>query len=199
MESRPRSFQKLHTETNRAQSDMELAAAVLRKDRKATADFVSLYADAIYAYVRRRLIPRSDLVDDIVQEVFVGAWDNLANFRGESSLRAWLLSIAKHKVEDYYRQRIRQTEVLASVDIDELEVPSAYRHSEELIDKQRVEDKIRATLTTLPETYSLILLWRYWEKRSAREIAIALGKTEKAIERLLARARAQFRKKWNNG
>jgi RNA polymerase sigma factor (sigma-70 family) len=94
---------------------MELAAALLRKDRKATADFVSLYADAIYAYVRRRLIPRSDLVDDIVQEVFVGAWDNLANFRGESSLRAWLLSIAKHKVEDYYRQRIRQAEVLASV------------------------------------------------------------------------------------
>jgi len=178
---------------------MELAAALLRKDRKATADFVSLYADAIYAYVRRRLIPRSDLADDIVQEVFVGAWDNLANFRGESSLRAWLLGIAKHKIEDYYRQRIRQAEVLASVDMDELEVPSAYQHSEELIDKRRVEDKIRATLTTLPETYSLILLWRYWEKRSAREIAIALGRTEKAVERLLARARAQFRKKWNNG
>ena len=198
MEPRPRSFQKLHTET-KAESDMELAAALLRKDRKATADFVSLYADAVYAYVRRRLIPRFDLVDDIVQEVFVGAWDNLANFRGESSLRAWLLSIAKHKVEDYYRQRMRQTEVLASVDIDELKVPSAYQHSEELIDKRRVEDQIRATLTTLPETYSLILLWRYWEKRSAREIAIALGKTEKAVERLLARARAQFRKKWNNG
>src|SRR5262245_66463092 len=103
---------------------MELAAALLRKDRKATADFVSLYADAIYAYVRRRLIPRSDLVDDIVQEVFVAAWDNLATFRGESSLRPWLCSIAKHKLEDYYRRRIRQTEGLRSVDIAALEAAS---------------------------------------------------------------------------
>src|SRR5262249_36941314 len=155
------------------ESDVELAAAVLRKDRKATAEFVALHADAIYAYVRHRLIPRFDSVDDVVQEVFVAAWDNLGNFRGESSLRAWLLSIAKHKVEDYYRRRIRQSEVLASLDMDQLEVPFAYEHSEELIDKGRVEDKIRAILTTLPESYSLILLWRYWEKRSAREIAAA--------------------------
>jgi len=199
LDSRPRSSQKLLVKAGRVELDLELAAAVLRKDRKATADFVSIYADVIYAYVRRRLIPRLDLVDDIVQEVFVAAWDNLANFRGESSLRVWLLGITRHKVEDYYRQRLREPEMLASLDIDQLEVPSAYPHSEELVDKRRIEEKIQATLTTLPETYTLILLWRYWEKRSAREIAFAIGKTEKAVERLLARARAQFKKKWNNG
>jgi RNA polymerase sigma-70 factor, ECF subfamily len=109
VESRARSVQKLLPKADRAESDIELAAAVLRKDRKATAEFVSLYADSIYAYVRHRLIPRFDSVDDIIQEVFVAAWDNLANFRGESSLRAWLLGIAKNKVEDYYRRRIRRT------------------------------------------------------------------------------------------
>jgi len=40
------------------------------------------------------------------------------------------------------------------------------------------------------------LLWRYWEARSARDIANAIGKTEKAVERLLARARARFRQLW---
>jgi RNA polymerase sigma-70 factor (ECF subfamily) len=113
-------------------------------------------------------------------------------------LKAWLLSIARHKVEDYYRRRIREPEVLASLDADDVEPAAIHGHPDELIDKHRIADRIRTTLMTLSESYSLILLWRYWEMRSASEIAAATGKTEKAVERLLARARAQFKKKWNN-
>jgi DNA-directed RNA polymerase specialized sigma24 family protein len=39
-------------------------------------------------------------------------------------------------------------------------------------------------------------LWRYWEQRSIREIAAAIGATEKSIERMLARARARFKELW---
>jgi DNA-directed RNA polymerase specialized sigma24 family protein len=53
-------------------------------------------------------------------------------------------------------------------------------------------------LASLPEAYSLALLWRYWEKRSAQEMAERTGKTVKAIERLLARAREMFRERWSN-
>jgi len=42
-------------------------------------------------------------------------------------------------------------------------------------------------MATLPEPYRLALLWRYWEKRSTQEMAMRTGKTEKAIEGLLAR------------
>jgi hypothetical protein len=42
------------------------------------------------------------------------------------------------------------------------------------------------------ESYGLALRWRYWESRSVRDTADATGKTEKAIERLLAHARARF-------
>jgi DNA-directed RNA polymerase specialized sigma24 family protein len=41
-------------------------------------------------------------------------------------------------------------------------------------------------------------MWRYWEEASAREMAAKTGKTEKAIERLLARARVEFRERWNH-
>jgi RNA polymerase sigma-70 factor (ECF subfamily) len=183
-----------------AESDLRLAVAVLRKDRKATAEFVALHADAVYGYVRHRLIPRADLVDDVVQEVFLAAWDSLASFRGESSLRAWLLSIARHKVEDYYRRRLREPSPLEN-DEDPLDskVPAVDPQVDGLIDRSRLENKIAEILANLPETYGLILLWRYWEKRSARDIAVTIGRTEKAVERLLARARAQFKKKWNNG
>jgi RNA polymerase sigma-70 factor (ECF subfamily) len=51
-------------------------------------------------------------------------------------------------------------------------------------------------LARLPERYGLILLWRYWEQRSTREMATAIGATEKSVERMLARARARFRELW---
>jgi len=57
--------------------DQDLVAAVLAKDRKATAEFVARYADGIYGYVRARLAPRYEFVDDLVQEVFLAAWQSL--------------------------------------------------------------------------------------------------------------------------
>jgi DNA-directed RNA polymerase specialized sigma24 family protein len=41
-------------------------------------------------------------------------------------------------------------------------------------------------------------MWRYRDDKSVREIAELTGKTEKAVERLLARARQAFRRRWND-
>src|SRR5690348_14615074 len=88
--------------------ERRLVADVLRKDRKATADFVARHADAVFAYVRRRAWPRMDVTEDLVQETFLAAWQNLPSYRGDSCLRNWLLGIARHKVEDYYRRRLQE-------------------------------------------------------------------------------------------
>ena len=106
------------------------------------------------------------------------------------------MGIARHKVEDYYRTQIRQMRSLSDVEDDSAVTPMLYPHFDETIDRARLEQKTRRILAGLPEPYGLILLWRYWEKRSAREMAEGTGKTEKAIERLLARARSQFKRCW---
>ena len=176
-------------------SDRELVAEVLRKDRKATAEFVDRYADHVYAYVRRRLIPRADLVDDVVQEIFLAAWENLDKFKGDSPLRSWLLGIARHKVEDHYRKRLR--EIPLEEEDENLESQPENAHAlEEALAKRQIGQRTQGILATLPETYSIVLLWRYWENRSLRDIAVQIGKTEKGVERLLARARQQFKKRW---
>jgi len=177
--------------------DFQLVAAVLRKDRKATAEFVSLHADPIYNFVWNRLIPRTDLVEDLVQEVFLAAWENLPKFQGTSSLRSWLLGIARHKVEDYYRLRLREAVSLDGDDGEPLPIP-VYPEFDELVDQKRLAERIRGVLKSLPDVYSLALLWRYWENRSASEMAAQTGRTEKAVERLLARAREQFMRRWSD-
>jgi RNA polymerase sigma-70 factor, ECF subfamily len=173
-----------------------LVAEILRNDRKAAARFVAAHVDAVYAYARHRLAPRADLVDDVVQDVFLAALNSLTTYQGQSSLRAWLLGIARHKVEDVYRQRLRAPAALEEGTAAETETaaPAAF---DEAIDADRAKAKARRVLAQLPERYGLVLLWRYWEQRSTRDMAAAIGTTEKSVERLLARARARFKALWS--
>ena len=196
-QGQPKTCQAEDSSTGASQlPDLDLVAEVLLKDRKATSEFVARYADHVYAYVRRRLIPRTDLVDDLVQEIFLAAWENLNKFRGDSPLRIWLLGIARHKVEDHYRKRLREREFRdEGENVDE--EPASFPDPEETLAKRQVSQRTHEILTKLPETYTIVLLWRYWEKRSLGDIALQIGRSEKGVERLLARARQQFKKRWN--
>ena len=176
--------------------ERQLVASVLRKDRKAAAQFVAAHIDAVYAYARHRLTPRDDLVDDVVQDVFLAALNGLMAFHGHSSLRTWLIGIARHKIEDVYRQRLRLPEALDTVEAVEAPPALASPTLDEQIDAARSGEKARQVLAQMPERYGLLLLWRYWEQRSTREMAAAIGTTEKSVERTLARARAQFKDLW---
>ncbi len=175
--------------------EQRLVAEVLAKDRKATADFVSRCSDWVYSFVRYRLTPRTEMVEDLTQETLLAAWQSLPNFRGDGSLRSWVLGIARHKVEEYYRRSIREVASPEEDSVPELaETPAL----EQQLDSAMQQERVQATLALLPEAYGLALLWRYRDGKSAREMAELTGKTEKAIERLLARARENFRRRWND-
>ena len=176
--------------------DQNLVAEVLAKDRKATAEFVARCADCVYPFVRRRLLPNTAMAEDLVQEIVLAAWQNLSGFRGDSDLRAWVLGIARHKVEDHYRKRLRQAEI--EEEEDSVPEPALQPMFDEKLDGETQRQRIEAVLAALPEAYGLALQWRYRDNRSTREMAVLTGKTEKAMERLLARARGSFKKRWLN-
>jgi RNA polymerase sigma-70 factor, ECF subfamily len=186
------------TSNSRADEDAALVLAVLRKDRKATAEFVGRYSGHIYGYVRSRLAPRYEQVEDLVQEIFLAAWENLSHYRATGSLQAWVMGIARHKLEDYYRERLRKPEFSEDADLDPDTLTSG-PVVDQVLEQDQLRKNTQRVLAALPEQYRLALIWRYWEKTPAREMAIKTGKTEKAIERLLARARAEFRERWNHG
>jgi RNA polymerase sigma-70 factor (ECF subfamily) len=173
--------------------DLALARAIRGRDRKATAELVARHADAVYSYVLRRVSPKVALADDLTQDVFLSAWQSIGAYEGRASLRAWLLGIARHKVDDYYRDTLRRWMVdeshasaTASNDI----------HLDDAIDAKRLRARTLAALDRLREDYRALLRWRYWDQRPVAEIASELGRTEKAIERMLARARDHFRRAW---
>ncbi|MEZ5352920.1 MAG: sigma-70 family RNA polymerase sigma factor [Bryobacteraceae bacterium] len=175
-------------------SEAALVAGVRAKDRKATAEFVDRFAGPVEHYLKARLWPRADLVDDLAQEVFLAAWERFDSYRGDAPLRAWLLGIARHKVEDHYRAVVRAEPVPMD---DIAEPPGDELAIDEALDRTQAAERMREILAMLTPPYGVLLQWRYWEKRSLREMAERTGRTEKAVERLLARARVHFRREWN--
>jgi len=155
--------------TSSASDDSALVAAVLRKDRKATAQFVALYADDLYRYLRSRLAPMYDQVDDLVHEVFLAAWESLPGYQGTGPLRAWVMGIARHKVEDYYRARLRMPESIEDSGQEPVATAST-SDFDQLMEQDELRRHTRRVMGGLPEKYRAALIWRYWEKASAREM-----------------------------
>ncbi len=176
--------------------ERRLIAGVLAKDRKATAEFVANCADWLYPFVRNRLVPMNEVVEDLIQEIVFAAWQALPSYRVDANLRSWVLGIARHKVEDYYRATLQALEI--QEDDEPLLEPAVTPEFEEQLDSAALREKVQETLACLPEPYALALMWRYRDEKSIREMAQLTGKTEKAMERLLARAREHFRRRWSN-
>lgn len=85
-----------------AVDDRELAAAARAGDVEAFEELVRRHGPSLYRYARQ-MTRDADAVKDIVQETFVAAWRQIANFRGESSVRTWFFSICARKVVDSHR------------------------------------------------------------------------------------------------
>lgn len=156
---------------------------------------LSRYARAVKKYVYFRLAPRADHADDIVQDVFLAAWKNLSAYRGNSSLKSWLMGIARNKVKDYYRAHLREPDTLETAK-EKSGAKIAPALIDDHLDKERARIKARRVLNELPEKYRIILIWRYWDEYPVKAIATRIGKTGKATERMLARARDEFRLVW---
>ena len=172
--------------------DLRLAAAVRDKDRKATAELVERYADSVYSYVSHRLFPNIAQAEDLVQEVFLAALQSIGSFTGKSPIHAWLLGIARHKVDDHYRLVLREAQF---DDVVALDLKSD-QDVADIVDRDTMRNRTIETLGQLREDYRVLLRWRYWEYRSTAEIAALTGRSEKSIERGLARARAHFKRTW---
>lgn len=82
--------------------DEALRAAAVIGDREAFDVIVTRYGPVLYRYARRMLASEAD-VPDVVQDTFVAAWQQMAGFRGSSSLRTWLFAICYRKIADTHR------------------------------------------------------------------------------------------------
>ncbi len=71
--------------------------------------WVEEHGDALFQYAVVR-VRATDLAEDLVQETFLAAIDALDQFREESRIRTWLISILRRKIVDHYRAQAKEAD-----------------------------------------------------------------------------------------
>ncbi len=168
----------------------QIVREVLLGKKTAATRFYREFAGTVRRFLRGK-VGNEAAIEELLQDTFLSAFDALPLYRGESSVKTWLLSIARHEVADYYRKRyvrnvVEQTGMLwegvgESGSTPELEWK-----------KREMSEKFDLTLSKISKKYQKILELRYQKGLTVKEIAGKLVLSFKATESLLFRARAAF-------
>lgn len=181
--------------------DLQLVQRVLNQDRQAFEQFFDTYFSRLHRFCAAR-ISSPEACEDIVQETLIKAVRNLESFRGEAALFSWLCQICRHEISNWYQRQGRKAEMCVSLDdvpniraaLESLYAPAAVDEAERLA----MEKLVQLTLDYLPDNYSRVLEYMYLEGMTVKEIAAQQGTGVIAVQSLLARARAAFRRGFND-
>jgi RNA polymerase sigma-70 factor, ECF subfamily len=136
-----------------------------RGDRDAFDELYKIFAPMVHGIVLAR-VPR-DAVDDIVQEVFLAAYEKLPSLRERNAFGGWLAAIARNSATEFYRTA-KQTEELPE-NLSRCDAP--HREAREILDAIR----------QLPDSYSETLVLRLVEGMTGAEIAEQTGLTPESV------------------
>jgi RNA polymerase sigma-70 factor (ECF subfamily) len=175
-------------------NDVTLARQIADGNEAALEMFYARYADSLFAFIYHHLDESRPDTEDVWQDTLLAALHALPAYRGQARLFTWLCSIARHKIADHVRRQGRQpADVFSDVPDDQLStLISSTLLPEEALTQRATRIRVIEALGLLPEDYCMALVARYADECSVSEVARMLGRTYKATESLLSRARSAF-------
>ena len=177
-------------------ADADLIAAVLQGNTASFEPLVAKYQSRIFA-MARRYARREDEVEDIVQEVFLKAFQKLATFRGEAPFEHWLMKLSVRTCYDFLRSHQRNRENLFS-EVHEEDTNWFERFASEPGLDHEHADAAKALVNKVLELLSpaarMVITLLEIEERSIKEISALTGWSIALVKVRAFRARNEMRK-----
>jgi len=177
-------------------TDADLIAAVLKGDAASFEPLVQKYSPRLFA-TARRYARREDEVEDIVQEVWLKAYQKLSGFRGEAPFEHWLMRLAVRTCYDFLRGHQRNRETAFS-EISDAEGDWLERFVQEPASAHEDADAARQLVARVLEQLSpparVIITLLEIEEKSIKEISRLTGWSLPLVKVRAFRARAEMRK-----
>ncbi len=143
----------------------------------------------------RRHLNNPLAADEVAQEVFVQLFRSVAGFRGDSSLRTWILAVTRNQIRVYLRNETRRQRRSATVMSPELlELEEAITNHDPFChnDAKHELTALHNCLKKLGERPRQVVEDFYFNKRSAESIAADRQQTPAAVRMLLMRVRKRL-------
>ena len=178
--------------------DDKLVKSAVKGDQEAFKKLVNKYQKPLYFHVLK-MVKEHEQVEDLIQEAFVKAFDNLATYNTDYAFSTWLYRITTNHTIDYLRKKkLKTTSIHDPVKTKEGEMQI------ELGDKQAETDRdiirsqrqkiIRHAINNIPEKYRIVIQLRHIEELSYQEISEQLDLPLGTVKAHIFRAREMLYK-----
>ncbi len=169
----------------RKEADERLLIEAAQKDPARFAELYENNFERVYAYVVRRVGDRAE-TEDLTSEVFHHALANLQRFEWRGiPFAAWLYRIAANLISDRWQRSGREV-------ADEAQMELAQVSPAEIEEVERKATLFRL-VDTLPAEQRRVVVLRFVEEKSIKEVAREIRKTEGAVKQLQFRAISSLR------
>jgi RNA polymerase sigma-70 factor (ECF subfamily) len=158
---------------------------------------VERYEDKILRYIGRITNYPKETVQDLGQEIFLKAYENINDFDSELKFSSWLYRIAHNHTISFWR---KNKKAQGTISWDENEsLKNIIESDEDLVrelDNKLVGDRIKDVLGLLKPIYKEVLVLKYIEGKDYQEISDIIKKPMGTVGTLILRAKKEFREKW---
>jgi RNA polymerase sigma-70 factor (ECF subfamily) len=141
------------------------------------------------------IVGNAEMADDIIQDVMIKVLEKLHTFRGQSSMKTWLLSITRNTAYNSRSTWFIKKTIPIEKWTDQHSYPSAETEAIEQIEMNNAWE----TVMKLPVKYREVLVLFVHHDMSQKEIAETIGVPEGTIKSRLHHARLKFAKKYKGG
>ena len=147
------------------------------------------YLPKIYRFVYIKVSSQTD-AEDLTQQIFLNAWQNIKSFQFQGfSISSWFYRIAYNEVVDFYRTRKHHEPIETLPE----EILSESPGTDQAFDQNIEIGKIKIALQKLEGDQQNVLLMKFVDELSNKEIAQALNKSEGAIRVIQHRGLKQLK------
>ena len=188
--------------------DMEKRLVGMARDGndKAFEQLVTIYEKTVFNMAMYIMKDREDALD-VSQEVFIKLWRSLESFRGESSLKTYLMMLTRNAAYDLLRKKKRmqsaplyyENEDGKETSMDIVDESDEANPEQSYLKKEKIET-VRKAISTLDPSYRDVIIMRDISSMSYAEIARVTGLAEGTVKSRLSRARMALKKilqEWN--
>ncbi|MCH5230557.1 MAG: sigma-70 family RNA polymerase sigma factor [Muribaculaceae bacterium] len=147
---------------------------------KAFETLLHTYSEPVYWQIRRMVTSHDD-ANDIVQNVFIKAWNNLHNFRGDAKLSTWLFKIAVNESINFLNKEKNRMQNTIGDNDDESALLKNLA-ADEFFDGDALQIELQEAIARLPEKQRLVFNMRYYDEMKYEDMSEVLGTSIGALK-----------------
>lgn len=144
--------------------------------RRAFEEMVNHYSSTLYWQIRHIVVDHDD-TDDVLQNTFLKAWNNIGSFRGDSKLSTWLYKIAYNESITFLNQK------KDTISMDNEDAGVVYTlESDQYFDGDETQIMLQQAIDTLPSKQKAVFTMKYFDDMKYEDISSITGTSVGALK-----------------